>query len=134
MSSSARTFDGKSALVQDRYIVSLAADEALSTVGQAVYLDYDWSVKATTGSDKAIFGVTLTKAASGAQVSVVTRGLVYGTAAGSISAGDILYAGVGTGRVQTATAANCATAGVPVRAQAVSSAAAAGSGVYFALF
>ena len=135
MSSGAPTYDGKSVFVQDRFIVgTVAADENLTTTGQAVYVDYDWGVKATTGSTHKIFGVTLTKANSGDKISVVTRGIVYGTAAGAISAGDMLYAGVGTGRVVRATAESHYSAGVPYRAIAISSAAAAGSGVYFALF
>ena len=134
MSSGTRTYDGKSPLGQDRFLVSLAADEALSTTGQAVYVDYDWGVKATTGSTHKIFGVTLTKAASGKQINIISRGIVYGTAGSAISAGDLLYAGTGTGRVARATAEQHYSASVPYRAIALSSAAAAGSGVYFALF
>lgn len=134
MSSGAPIYDGKSPLVQDRYLVSLNADEALTTTGQSVYIDFDWGVKATTGSDHKIFGITLTKAASGNKINIISRGLVLATAAGATSAGEIFYAGLGAGRVIQATAANCATANVPVRGIALSSASGAGSTVYLALF
>ena len=134
MSTGSPTYDGKSPYVQDRHIVNMTADENLTTTGQAVYVDFDWGVKATTGSDKAIFGITLTKANSGNKIAVVTRGIVYGTAAAATSAGYTFYAGTGTGRIAQATPANCATAAVPVRGIAISSCAGAGSGVYLALF
>lgn len=134
MSTGSPTYDGKSALVQDRFIVNMTADENLTTTGQAVYIDFDWGVKATTGSNHAIFGVTLTKANSGNKIAVVTRGIVLGTAAGAVSSGYTFYAGTGTGRVAQATPANCATAAVPVRGLAMSSVSGAGSAVYLALF
>lgn len=136
MSSGAPTYDGKSQLVQDRFIVgSLTADGAnITTLGAAVYVSIDWAVKTTDGSNRNIFGVALTKANSGDKISLVTRGIVYGTAAGSISANDMLYAGTGTGRFATATAEQHYSAAVPYRALAISSAAGAGSGVYLVLW
>ena len=127
------TYDGKSNLVQDRYLVSMEANENLTTLGQAVYVDPAWSVNETNGSTDILFGITLTKANSGNKVTVITRGIVYGTANGAISAGKLLYADA-SGRVAQATVANLYSAGVPARALSLSATSGAGSGVYFALF
>jgi hypothetical protein len=84
---SAPFYEGTNPLVSDRYIVTMTAGEDLD-VGQVVEITGDWTVKKTTGVSYKAKGVTLTKAANGARVSVICRGIVRVTAQGNISAGD----------------------------------------------
>lgn len=81
--------EGTTPLIADRYINTYIAGEDLLTVGMLVEITADNTVKKPTlANSKKIAGVTLTKAASGAKISVVSRGIVRVVPNASISAGD----------------------------------------------
>jgi hypothetical protein len=98
-------YDGTSPLVSDRFIMTFIAGEDLTGgPGLAVYLSAAWTVKRVNSANlKTFVGITLTKAASGAKVSVICRGIVRAKAYGSIAAGDQLTSGPAgqPGTVQT---------------------------------
>jgi hypothetical protein len=93
------------ALIADRFINTYIAGEDLTGgPGLAVYLSAAFTVKRVNAANMTTFiGITMTKAASGAKVTVLSRGLTRATGFGSISAGDQLTTGPANhvGTVQT---------------------------------
>jgi hypothetical protein len=93
------------ALIADRFINTFIAGEDLTGgPGLAVYLSAAYTVKRVNAANMTTFlGITMTKAASGAKVTVLCRGFTRAKAFGSISAGDQLTTGPASqpGTVQT---------------------------------
>jgi hypothetical protein len=83
------------ALIADRFINTFVAGEDLTGgPGLAVYLSAAWTVKRVNAANmKTFVGITMTKAANGAKVTVLCRGITRALGFGSISAGDQLTSG-----------------------------------------
>jgi hypothetical protein len=80
--------EGTTPIISDTFITTYQAGEDL-VPGVLVELSGDWTVKKTTGAQSMkVRGVTLTKAANGQKVSVISRGLVRVLAYGTLTAGD----------------------------------------------
>lgn len=103
---SAPTYEGTSALISDRYLVTMSAGEDLAA-GVLVELTAAWTVKKPTAINSLkVVGITLTSASNGGKVTVVCRGLCRAKAYGAILAGDQLTSAqygsaVNAGCVQT---------------------------------
>jgi hypothetical protein len=113
MSFSASNLEATSPHINDNYIISATAGEAL-TIGQVVEVTSDWIVKAstltTTPSNK-VAGVMLNSPASGKAATVLCRGIARIQAYGTITAGDSVASGP-NGTIQTVaqpTATDCNT-------------------------
>jgi hypothetical protein len=93
------------ALIADRFINTfLAGEDLTSGPGLAVYLSSAFTVKRVNSANlKTFVGITMTKAANGAKVTVLCRGMTRATAFKAISAGDQLTSGPASnpGTVQT---------------------------------
>ncbi|AIY89905.1 DUF2190 family protein [Geoglobus acetivorans] len=74
--------------VEGRSIKATAG--AAITAGQLVELTGDETVAPTSGASSKVLGVAMKDAAAGEQVTVITEGVVEVTAAGAISAGDLV--------------------------------------------
>jgi hypothetical protein len=92
-------------LISDRFINSFIAGEDLTGgPGLAVYLSAAFTVKRVNAANMTTFvGITMTKAAPGAVVTVLTRGFARAKAYGSVNPGDQLTTGPAgqPGEVQT---------------------------------
>jgi hypothetical protein len=87
---SAPTFEGTTALISDRYLVTMIAGEDLAA-GVLVELTAAWTVKKPTAINSLkVVGITLTAASNGGKVTVVCRGVCRAKAYGAIAAGDQL--------------------------------------------
>jgi hypothetical protein len=92
-------------LIADRFINTFVAGEDLTGgPGLAVYLSGAFTVKRVNAANMTTFvGITITKAAAGAEVTVLCRGIARAKAYGSVSAGDQLTTGPANqpGEIQT---------------------------------
>jgi hypothetical protein len=99
------TFEGTSPHISDRYITSEIAGAAI-TMGQLVYISANGTVLPTP--NVAVYGgrygLAMTTAPSGKEVSVLWRGRARATAYGTINAGDMVgpaSGGSAVGLIQT---------------------------------
>lgn len=121
-------FEGTTPLISDRFIITMIAGEALS-VGQLVELTAAWTVKKPTAINSLkIVGICLTNAASGAKVTIVSRGICRAIANKAIAAGDqITNSGAVPGSIITDNASKNTT----VLGLAVEAIASGGTGTIF---
>jgi predicted RecA/RadA family phage recombinase len=103
-------FDTNGNLVEQK----LVADGDL-TAGQVVYISGNMKVKATTAASAAVLGVAMFDAKDGEPVAVECEGLFKLTAAGAISAGDLVESAAG-GKVATVGETVTKTIGIALNA------------------
>jgi hypothetical protein len=96
--------EGTTPLIADRFINTYIAAVSLQTIGTFVEITGDNTVNVPTGKNSLkVVGVTLTKAAAGAKVSVVARGICRVIPFSSITAGDQITSSGGSAITDSST-------------------------------
>jgi hypothetical protein len=98
MSSPALTLDGPGPFVNDRFVLSFQAGEALSP-GDVVKITGPQTVGKTAGGET-FLGVVWNSAPAGRPVAVITRGVVKVFSENAVTAGDLIVGGLG-GKVRS---------------------------------